>query len=106
MAGNPTRLDRSRRLNVKCFLTLLPVARAELVGLERVKHSKNFIYVASHAEIIYRHVANDVIGIDDEGRALADAFVRVEDAKLVSEFPLHVGKHRERQILQIRVMLP
>ena len=52
-----------------CF-ALLPVAGAKLVGLQRVKHAQNFLRIASNREIGHVRKADDVLGIDDKGRAL------------------------------------
>ena len=69
------------RLDVKRFLALLPVAGAQLVGLQRVEHAQNFLRVAAHGKIGHVHEANDVLRIDDEGGALGDAGLLIQDAE-------------------------
>ena len=71
-------------LNVQCFLALLPVARTEFVGLQRVEHAKNFIDITAYAQVVDGYVTNDIIGIHDKSGALANTFVRIEDAELVA----------------------
>src|SRR5579883_292398 len=83
----------------------LPVAGAKLVGLQRVEHAQNFLRVAADREVVDRHEADDALRIDDEGRAQADALALVEDAERGRELALEVGQHRERQCLQVGVVL-
>ncbi len=87
------------------FFTLLPVARAEFVGLQCIKNTQNFFRAASHREIGDIDEADDAFGIDQESCALGDAFFRIENAQLLGEFALDVSEHGEGQILQVSVWL-
>ena len=74
-------------LNVERFLALLPVAGAKLVRLQGVEHAKNLIHVPANAKVVYRYVPDDVVRIDDERCPLANALVRVKDAKFLRRVP-------------------
>src|SRR3954453_13130296 len=84
---------------------LLPVAGAKLVGLQRIEHAQHFLRVAADREVVHRHEADDALGIDDEGGAQADALALVEDAEPSRQLALEVDQHRERQRLQVGVVL-
>src|SRR5882757_6417284 len=86
-------------------VALLPVAGAELVGLQCVEHAQHFLRVAADREVVHRHEADDTLGIDDEGGAQAHAFALVEDAQRLGKLALEVGQHRERQGLQVGMVL-
>ena len=60
---------------------LLPVAGAQLVRLQRVEHAHHFLDITADAEIGDHDEADDALRIDDEGRALRNAFVRIQNAK-------------------------
>src|SRR5260221_6670204 len=81
-------------------VALLPVAGAELVGLQRIEHAQHFLRIAADREVAHRHEADDALGVDDEGRAQTDALGLVENAEPLRELALEVGQHRERQGLQ------
>src|SRR5262249_6092267 len=87
-------------------LALLPVAGAKLVGLQRVEHAQDLLRVAADAEVVDRHEADHALGIDDEGGAQRDALLLVEDAERARQPALDVGEHGERQVLQVRMVLP
>src|SRR3982074_1347919 len=76
-------------------VALLPVAGAELVGLQRIEHAQDFLRVAADREVVHRHEADDTLGIDDESGAQADAFGLVEDAERLGKLALEVGQHRD-----------
>src|SRR5882757_1261769 len=86
-------------------VALLPVAGAELVGLQGVEHAQHFLRIAADREVVHRHEADDALGIDDEGGAQADALVLVEDAERCRKLALEIGQHRERQRLQVGMVL-
>ena len=88
-------------LSFEGLFALLPVAGAEFVGLQRIQNTKNFLRIASDGKIVDGNKADDVLGIDDEGGALSDAFLRIENAQLFAEFALNIGQHRERKVFQI-----
>ena len=53
-------------LRSKRFPTDLPVARAELVGLQTVEDAQHFFGIAADVQVIDRYVLNHIVGIDDE----------------------------------------
>jgi hypothetical protein len=59
------------------------VARAQLVGLQRVEHAQHFLRVAADRQVVDRGEADDAVRIDDEGRAQRHAGVLVEDAERI-----------------------
>src|SRR5262245_60588839 len=44
------------------FLALLPVAGAELVGLQRIEHAQHFLWIAADREVVHRDEADDALG--------------------------------------------
>ena len=60
------------------LFALPPVARAQLVGLERVEDAQRLLRVAADVEAVDRDVLDDIVGIDDEGGAIGDALVAVD----------------------------
>src|SRR5581483_10825961 len=88
------------------LVTLLPVARAELVRLQRVQHAKHFLRVTTYAEVRDVDEADHTLGIDDVGRTLRDTGLRVENAEAGRQLALDVGEHRERQVLQLILRAP
>src|SRR3954470_132980 len=89
---------------LKRVLALLPVAGAQLVGLQGVQNAQDFLRVAADRQVIDRSEADDALGIDDEGGAECHAFGLVEDAELGAQLALDVGQHRERQVTQVVVV--
>src|SRR3954454_1221692 len=75
------------------FFALLPVAGAELVGLQGIEDTKDFERIASDGEIVDGNEADNVVRIDDEGGALCHTFLGIEDAEGDKEFTLDVGEH-------------
>src|SRR5215470_10665668 len=67
------------------LIALLPVAGAELVGLQSVEHAQDLLRVAADAEVVHGDEANDPFGIDDEGSAQRYTLSRVEDAERGAE---------------------
>src|SRR5690606_5481721 len=66
------------------FLALLPVARAQFVGLQRVEHAQYFLRIAADAAISDVREADHALRIDQEGRALGDALL-VHDAERLGQ---------------------
>src|SRR6516162_710132 len=56
-------------------VALTPVARTQLVGLQRIQHPQHLFDVASHRPRRRRHELDLVVGVDDEGHAVRDALV-------------------------------
>src|SRR5262249_10901620 len=88
----------------QCGLTLLPVAGAELVGLERIEHAQDFLRVASHRQVGDVCKTDDALGIDDKRRPLRHAFCQIENTELLAQIAPHIGQHGKRKILQIAVV--
>ena len=59
------------------LFALLPIARAKLIGLQRVEHSEGFINVAADRQIVDRHPSDDAVWIDDVCRAQGHALFLV-----------------------------
>src|SRR6185312_1614224 len=87
------------------FFALLPVARAQLVGLQCIEHAQDLFRAATDVQVGDVDEANDPLRIDDEGGALGDSFTRIEDAEAAGELALDVGEHGERQALQLLLRL-
>ena len=83
----------------------MPVARAQLVGLERVERAEHLGHVASDAEVVDADPANHALRVDDERRPQRDA-VFVKDAERARELALRVREHRERNLREVRMLLP
>src|SRR5262245_49199799 len=72
------------------LVALLPVARAELVRLQRVQRPQHFVDVAADAQVVHRREADDPLGIHDERRTERHAFLLVEDAERRRQLALDV----------------
>src|SRR2546429_5747210 len=62
------------------LFALLPVAGAQLVGLQRIEHAEHLLGAAADVEVGDVDEADDPLRIHDEGRALRHAGLGVEDA--------------------------
>ena len=60
---------------------LLPVAGAQLVGLQRVEHAQHFLRAAADVQVGDVHEADHALRVHDVRGALRDAGFRVEDAE-------------------------
>src|SRR5580700_4722075 len=87
------------------LFTLLPIAGAKLIGLQRIEHAQHFLRIAAHRKIRHIHEADDAFRIDDEGSTLCHAGLWIEDAKLLREIALYVSQHGEGQVLQVFVII-
>src|SRR5499427_8021231 len=67
--------------------TLLPVARAQLVGLQGIEHPQYFLGAAADTEIRYVDEADHALGI--------------EDAEAAGELALDVGEHGKGERAQL-----
>src|SRR5258706_79014 len=56
------------------LVALLPVARAQFVGLQRIEHAQDFLGIAAHAHVVDRHETDYAFRVDDERGAKGDAF--------------------------------
>jgi len=74
-------------------------------GVEGIEDAEDFLGIAAHGEVGDVDEADDVLRIDDEGGALGDSGLEVEDAELLAKVALDVREHGEGQILQIGVVV-
>ena len=81
----------------------VPVARAKLVGLKGVEHAQGLLRVPADIEAVDRHVLDDVVGIDDERRAIGDMLFGIEDPELGRQFLAVVGDPGEIGLRQFIV---
>src|ERR1700733_1866978 len=86
-------------------VALLPVARAQLIRLQRIEHAQDLIRAAADVEIGDVDEANHALRIDDVRRPLRDPGFRIKDAERLRELALDVGEHREGQIAQLLFVL-
>lgn len=86
-------------------LALFPVAWAEFVGLKAIENAEYLWYASANAKVVDAHPADDVVRVNDKGRTKAHAGVFVKNSKRFREFALCVREHRERQILEFRVIV-
>src|SRR5271163_692303 len=52
--------------SLQSVLALLPIAGAELVGLQRVQHADHFVRVTTDVEVGDVDESNDTLRVDDE----------------------------------------
>src|SRR5512134_1345946 len=86
------------------LVALVPVAGAELVRLEGVQRAQHLLDIAADAQVVHRREPDDAVGVDDERRAQRHAFLPVENAERRRELALDIGEHREREVLQVRML--
>src|SRR5665213_526773 len=86
-------------------LSLLPVARAQLVGLQRIQYAQHFRRVAAYRKIGDVNETDHTLRVDHEGGALGDAGLAIENTQGVAELALDVRQHRKRQIAQLFLFL-
>src|ERR1035437_4668225 len=87
-------------LGLDRFFAFVPAAGSQSAVLQGVEHAQNLLRVAAHGEICDGDEADLVFRVHDEGGALADAGVGVQDAQRRRELALDVGEHGEGQVLQ------
>src|SRR5690606_24104089 len=88
-------LGGALRRGAQDLVASLPVARAQLVRLQRVENAQRLGRVAADIEAVHRDMLDDIVGIDDEGRAEGDALAGIENAERARELLLVVGDPRE-----------
>src|SRR5690606_18471199 len=86
-------------------LAALPVAGAQLVGLQRVERAQHFLDVAPDVEVVHAHPAHDPVRIHDIGRPQRHLVLRVQHAERLAQLLLVVRQHRVPEVLQVRVVL-
>src|ERR1700743_2351983 len=84
-------------------LARLPVAGAELVGLQRVEDADHLVDVASDGKVGRRNGTDDAVRIDDVGHADRGAGLRMQDADFRRERRSDVDERR-RQLAKVVVM--
>src|SRR3981189_3757817 len=100
----PSRVLTSGRL--ERVFALLPVAGAQLIGLQGVQHAQHFLGAAAYVEVGDVDEADHTVRIDDEGRALRYAGLRIEDAQRPGELALDVGEHRKGEVPELLLLAP
>ena len=80
------------------FLAFLPVAGAELVGLQRIEDAQLLLRVTADIEAVDRDVLDHIVRIDDEGGAIGDALFRMKDAERVGQLLRIVGNPGEIRV--------
>src|SRR5579859_8084762 len=103
VADSTALLDRAAQLAWKwrlCRLQRLAadraVARAQLVGLQRIEDTQHFLDIAADREVVDAGEADDAVRIDDEGRAQGDTLIGVEHAASLRQLALDVGQPGKR----------
>src|ERR1700736_5617918 len=86
---------------LQSFLTLLPVAGAQLVRLKSVQHAQDFLRIAADVQVGHVDEADDALWVHDVSRALCHTGFGIENAELRCQFALDVGEHRKGQVLQL-----
>ena len=71
----------------------MPAAGGQAAGLQRVELADNLIGVAPHGTCVHRNELNLVVGVDQERRAVAEAFA-VDYANLLQDLVGRVGAQR------------
>src|SRR5665213_1730117 len=66
---------------LESVLPLLPVARAQLVGLQRIEYTQHFRRVAAYRKIGDVDETDHTLRVDHEGGALGDAGLGVENTQ-------------------------
>src|SRR5205809_2927308 len=89
--------------HLKGGLTLLPVARAELVGLQAIEDAQHLGDAAAHRQVVDAHPADHALGVHDEGGPQRDPLLLVQDAERARQLAAGVGEHGEGQALQVLV---
>src|SRR5665213_833564 len=87
-------------------LAFLPVAQAELIGLEGVEQAQRLLRIAPDIEVVDRDVADDALRIDDEGGAQRHARPLVEDAERRGQLALDVAEPRKPHLGEILAGAP
>ena len=77
----------------------VPAAGGQAAGLQRVELADNLIGVAPHGTCVHRNELNLVVGVDQERRAVAEAFA-VDYANLLQDLVGRVGAQREGDVAQ------
>src|SRR5690349_5635521 len=85
--------------NLQRGLAFVPVARAELVGLQSVEYAQNLFRTAAHRPCGDVYELNHAVGINNKRCALRSALNRIQNSQLSAQISLDVGEHGKRQVL-------
>src|SRR5579859_2485693 len=99
-----SRLLMSGRL--KGLFALLPVAGTQFVGLQRIENAQHFCRIAADGEIGDVDEADHALRVHDVGGPLSDPRFGIENSEAAGKLALDVGEHRERQVLQLLLLVP
>src|SRR5690606_22867721 len=78
-----------------------PVAGAQFFRLQPVEHPQYFSGIASYIHAVYRHMLDDVVGVDDEGGPQCHAFLFFAYAQLVDQGACRVAKLVMAELVQL-----
>ncbi len=95
-------LDDIHLVDVLGRVVLLPVAGADLFGLEGIQDTQDLVDVTADSVRGHGDELDDTIRVDDEGRAVSNA-VSVLDTEGTHQVVADVGEHRERDLDELRV---
>src|SRR5215831_7833463 len=88
------------------LFALLPVAGAELIGLQRIEHPQYFLGAAADVAVGDVDEADHALRIDDERGALRHASLGIENPERSRQLALDVREHRERERPQLLFLAP
>ena len=95
-----------KRFDIQRAAAHRAVARAQLVGLQAVKNAQDLVRVAAHIQVVDADVLDDVVGVDDEGRAQGHTGRHITHTQHVHQAALAVGKAPVAELVQVFVVTP
>src|SRR5262249_54991262 len=81
---------------------LLPVGAAEAAAPERLDGPQHLVRAPPDAQVVQRGRSDDALVVDDDGRAIRDALVLLEDAEGAAHGVVRVGDDRVRDRIRER----
>ena len=104
---NSVQLIRSGSGQIDRCVALLPVARAQLIGLQCIEHAQHFLRVTADAAGSHVGELDDPVWINQERGASGDPFFLIKDAKGATLLLVGIGQHRELEVVEIlEILLP
>src|SRR6516165_3775709 len=88
------------------LFALLPVARAQLIGLQRIEDAQHFLRASADIKVGDVHEAHDALRIDDEGGTLRNPGLGIENTQCAGELALDVREHRKGERAQLLLLTP
>src|SRR5690349_16955478 len=103
----PQTLEMLKRLlSSQRSFAFLPVAGAQLVGLQRIQYTYHFFHVTAYVQVVQGYPAYNTLGIYDESSAVSDLFVSFQDTQFFSQGFGSIRQHRELQATQVVMVFP